>query len=196
MGGGNRSRTFTLLVDGSHFREGLKRFRAMHGPRPSDKVHFAFDGSYLSVDALDSAFAARATGAWPGVASCGLSLVAALAKVPPHGEDISLRYEDGHLRIETLTVAAEWQPVSGSLLAAPVVLDWVETLSLKYRMHRSRLLNLGRMSEVESAEKKLTAVIARATKVLAPLGVRERDVRMLVEQTLRDRWGGNDSESR
>lgn len=177
-----------LLADGVHLREGLKRFRAMRAPRKSDRASFAFDGSFLSIDALDSMFAARATGAWPGCATCSASVVLALAHAPPVGAEIELGYADGRLRIGTLAVAAEWTPVSGELLALPAAPDWVEALSLKYRVHHSRLLQSGRHREVEAAEKKLATTIAKAAKVLAPLGVPEADVRGLVERVLEERW--------
>lgn len=181
---------YALIVDGSHFREGLKRFRAMRNPRDRDRACFSFDGSFLSVDTLDYAFAARATGVWPGTASCAASTVAALAGVPPTGAEVAFAYEDGRLRIGTLTVAATWAPVSGALLALPSAPDWVEALSLKYRVHRSRLLHSGRLREVEAAEAKLTATISKAAKALAPLGVAEADIRQLVENVLAARWSG------
>jgi len=177
-----------LLADGVHLREGLKRFRAMRAPRKSDRASFAFDGSFLSVDALDSTFAARAKGAWPGFATCSASVVLALAQAPPASAEIELGYADGRLRFGTLAVAAEWTPVSGELLALPAAPDWVEALSLKYRVHRARLLQSGRLAEVAAAEKQLAATIAKAAKSLAPLGVGEADVRRLVERILEERW--------
>lgn len=177
-----------LLSDGMHLREGLKRFRAMRAPRKSDRASFAFDGSFLSIDALGSMFAARATGAWPGVATCTASVVLALVKAPPVGAEVELGYADGHLRVGALAVTAEWKPVSGELLALPAAPDWVETLSLNYRVHRARLLQSGRLREVEAAEKKLAATIAKAAKALAPLGVPEPDLRRLVERVLEERW--------
>lgn len=129
-----------LLVDGAHLREGLKRFRAMRSARKLDRVHFAFDGSFLSVDAPNCGFSARATGQWPGTASCAASVIKALAKVPPTGNEISLRYADGHKKVGTLSVAAKWTPTSGELMATPTAPDWVEVLNLRFRMERARLL--------------------------------------------------------
>lgn len=186
---------YTLVADGAHFREGLKRFHGMRKPRAAERASFAFDGGFLSVDALGSVFAARATGAWPGVATCAAAIVPALAIAPPSGVQVSLRYFDGRLRVGTLTVDAAWMPVSGELLAFPAAPDWVEALSLKFRMDRARLLQSGRMAEVAAAEKKLAGAIAKAAKSLAPLGVPETDIRTLVERVLVDRWAAQDSKS-
>ena len=190
--GPTSSPSYALLADGAQLREGLKRFRAMQTARKSERAHFAFDGAFLTVDALGCAFGVRATGSWPGTARCSTSTIAALAAVPPEGVEVALSYEQRRLRIGTLTVASEWTPVSGALLALPAAPDWVEALSLKYRVHRSKLLHSGCLKEVDAAEAKLDATIAKATKPLAPLGITEADVRKLVDEALAARWRGEE----
>ena len=74
------------------------------------------------------------------------------------------------------------------VLARPPQAEWLEGIALKYTMPRARIIAEGRGSEVKMAERKLTALVRRVAKALAPMGVTADDVTLLVERRLEERY--------
>jgi hypothetical protein len=176
--------SYELVVDGGHLRQGLRWFEKVRKIRATEKALISFDRTFMLVEALDRGFVARASGEWPGTAKVNATLVAALAKAPPAAEDVRVAYADGKLRIGSLSVACEWQPVSVSMMNIRAAPDWVEALAMKYRLPRGRIVAEGLAERVEDAERQMDRLIVRCAKSLAPLHVSEADLRELVEKRL------------
>jgi len=180
---------YELLVDGHHLREGAKLFDHRFKVRGGDKATVAFADGYALVNALDRGFVARAAGVWPGIARTSASLWAALASVPPLGDQIQFRFVDGRLKIGPIAMEADWLPVSKSLLSLPGAPDWVSGLSLKYRVPPPGASGRGYAGEIADAERKLGLLLERTVKPLLPFGVTADDLNALVHTKLMARWG-------
>jgi hypothetical protein len=188
------SRYYELLVDRGHVLQGLQIFRVPRKVRPCDRAILGFDGSYLTVEAFDQMFVARATGAWPGNARVGATLIAALKQAPPAGDPLIVRSDGKRVSLGSMRIDCEWQPVSAALVAAPTASDWLGALALSYSMPRGRIVTEGFAKEVHDAERKLSQLVARVGKSLAPLGVTKEDVRSLIKTRLRERYGGRQAD--
>ena len=178
-----------LSVDRQHVLQGLKLVRKVvrRGHR-ADRAVVSFDGGWLTIEAGDVTFVAQAIGAWPGNAVVSATLVHALAAAPPAEDPIILTCDGEHLRFGALKVACKWEPVSSVVLARPRQAEWVEAIALKYTLPRARIIAEGRGDEVKAAERKLTALVRRVAKSLAPMGVSVADVEALVERRLAERY--------
>jgi len=185
---------YELLVDRGHVLQGLQIFRVPRTVRPRDRAILGFDGAYLTVEAFDQMFVARATGAWSGNARVSATFVAALKQAVPAVDPLVLRCDGERVSIGTMRIDCEWQPVSETLTRAPAVRDWVATLALRYTMPRGRIVTQGLAKEVADAEHKLSQLVVRVAKSLGPLGVTTQDVRSLVEMRLGERYGGRQAE--
>lgn len=181
---------YQLTVDRYDLSEGLKHFEIRRKVRPSQKAILGFDGRFFSMEALDRVIVAKAEGTWPGIAYVSATFVVALARVPLAVDSVVVTCDGERLRLGPLTVSCTWQPVSHTLLKLPAAPDWVEALSLKYRARRSQILTDGYEFDIENAERKLTKLIIRVAKPLAPLGVTEQDIRSLIEGRLAERYAG------
>jgi len=184
-----RTMEYELLVDGNHLREGLRIFKLRRKLRATDKATVAYADGFVIINALDRGFVARAAGLWPGIAQAGASMVMALARVPPIGDEIRVRFAEGKLRIGSVGVAAQWMPASSALLDVPAAPDWAGALSLKFRVPPPEAVARGYTSQIAEAERKLGLLLARVTRLLSPLGVTEDDLRTLVERRISERWG-------
>jgi hypothetical protein len=153
-----------------------------------------FDGSYLTVEALDQIFVARATGAWPGNAHVGATLIAALKQAPPAGDPLIVRCDGKRVSIGSVRIECEWQPVSAALVDSPAASDWLGALAMSYSMPRGRIATEELANAVDDAQRKLSQLVARVAESLAPVGVTKEDVRSLVESRLRERYGGRQAE--
>jgi hypothetical protein len=71
---------YELSVDRGHVLQGLQTFRVPRKVKPRDRAILGFDGSYLTVEAFDQMFVARATGSLPGNAHVGATLFEARTK--------------------------------------------------------------------------------------------------------------------
>jgi hypothetical protein len=191
---------YELRVDRFDLLEGLKRIaprnstearryqKLFDNKRGKPKADLAFDGKFLSIEALDNVIVAKAEGVWAGFATVNASLVVALASAPPAGEPVVLACDGEHLRFGPLTVGCTWQSVAHTLLDLPATPDWIEALSFKYRTTRARIIKGGFQSQIQEAEHNLDKLIRRVAKSLAPLGVSDQDIRTLVESRLAERF--------
>ena len=179
---------YELLVDRAHVIQGLQAFRVPRKLRSGVRAVLGFDGSYLTVEAFDQMFVARATGVWPGNARVSATLIAVLKQAPPAGDPLLVRCDGERVSIGSMRVDCAWQPVSAALTSAPAASDWIAALGLSYSTARGRIVTGGSAKEVRDAERKLSQLIARVAKALAPLGVSAEDVRSLVETRLRERY--------
>jgi hypothetical protein len=125
---------------------------------------------YLTVDAGPVAFVAQAVGAWPGNAIVSDSLVHALAAAPPVDDPVIVTCNGVVLNFGPIKVHCKWQPVSGALLAMPARREWVESLALKYTVPRGHIVTDGLRPELNTAQRKLAALVKRVARPLAPLG--------------------------
>lgn len=179
---------YELSVDIHDLIAGLKRFRLRRKIRPTEKAILAFDGRFCSIEALDTVIVANATGVWPGIARFSASVIVALVKFPPANDPFIVSLDGDRLKLGSLNIGCEWQPVSHTLSKLPAAPDWVQALSLKYRATRGQILSEGLEEEIAQAERKLAMLITRITKSLSPLGVSENDIRSLVENRLAERY--------
>jgi len=180
---------YELLVDGHHLREGAKLFDQRFKVRSGEKATVAFADGFVLVNALDRGFVARATGLWPGIARTSASLWAALARVPPLGDEIPITFVDGRLKVGPMAMEADWLPVSKSLLTLPAAPDWASGLSLKYRIPPPGAAGRGYAGEIATAERKLGELLDRVAKPLLPFGVTADDLHALVHRKLMKHWG-------
>ena len=176
---------YELRVNQNDLLEGLKRIaprnsiearrlqKLINNKRSKPKAELAFDGKFLSIEALDRVVVDKAEGTWPGFARVSASVVVALATAPPAGDPVIVACDGEHLRFGSLTVGCTWHSVAHTLLEFPATPDWIETLSFKYRTTRSRIIKGGFQSKMRDAEQTLDKLIRRVSKSLAPLG-RER----------------------
>lgn len=180
--------TYQLRVSGSDLRNGLGHFKTRRKIKPSERAVLAFDGRYLSIEALDKVLVASADGIWPGIAYVTASVIVAFASAPPADEIVQLSCDGERVRFGSLTVGCKWQPVSKTLIRANAIPDWIEALSLKYRAHRSMMVSDRSKAAIAVAESELTKLLRQVAKKLAPVGVTEEDLRQLVEKRLVERY--------
>ena len=180
--------TYQLSVNGNDLRNGLKYFKSRRKIRSYEKAVLAFDGHFFSIEALDKTIAAHAEGVWPGIAYVSASVILAFATAPPTEDPILLSCDGEHLRFGSLKVGCEWQPVSHTLMKIKAAPDWVDALSLKYRAKRAQLISGKHLASIAAAEKTLTKLIKECAKKLSPLGISDKDIRLLIEDRLEKRY--------
>lgn len=181
---------YRLSVDRQHVLEGLRRLKTRRRKLARrETAIFGFDGSYLTIESDDTVVLAHAVGAWPGNAYVSPLFVRALAAALPTADPIIATCDGDRLRFGTTAMICKWRPVSDTLLDLPPARDWIQALAIRYTRSRGQIIREGLALEVREAERKLDALVARAAKMLVPLGVPPGDVHDLVERRLETRYG-------
>ncbi len=166
------------------------RLRRLHS---EERAILGFDGAYLSIEARDTMAIASATGSWPGNASVSASLLVALAANPPAADPLILTCDCKRVSFGPVKLNCRWQPVSNEILDLPPAADWIRGLILRYTSPQSELAPRGRRNEIAGAERKLLAVVTKAAKPLAPLGITVSELHAFVESRLEKRYAGASS---
>ena len=95
------------------------------------RATLGFAGSHLELEIAGLGTRTPATGAWAGTANVPSSFLLGIAKLPPPGDPISIRIEEGRLHIGGSSVACIWHPSPMTPPPAPSVeiLEWSGKLS-------------------------------------------------------------------
>lgn len=188
--------TYELSVDRSHLERALCIFgKQLRKVKASERAILGFDGKYLTIECRHVVAHAQGSGTWPGNAYVSASLINALAVSPFARDRVTVSCDGVNLQFGPVKLGCRWQPVSSQLQDLPGVQDWMRGLAISYLMPRGQVVADGLAREVEEAEQKLAALVNRAAKTLAPLGISVADVEALVVRRLEERYVRRSDES-
>lgn len=184
---------YELSVDAAH----LDRAWRMFGPhirkvKAYERAILGFDGRYLTIEARNVMTHAQAIGYWPGNASVAASTVAALALAPLPGDRVKVTCDGTSVRFGPVKVGCIWQPISAEALDLASVPDWLRGIAIKFSMSRSAIVRDGLADDVQAAERRLAALVTRAAKTLAPIGITEGELQWFVNACLEHRYAPQD----
>ena len=182
---------YRLAVDRRHVVLALRLFQSrLRRPKGHERAILGFDGNFFTIEARDTMATAQAVGSWPGNASVSVSLLAALLAAPPVEDPVTVTCDGEHVQFGPVKLGCRWQPVSRQLLKLPPAADWIRGLALSYTQPRGVLVQQGLVREVGASKRKLSIIVAKAAKSLAPLGITTEDVQAFVERQLEERYVG------
>jgi len=185
----------------------LKTVARAIGKRPGG-ARLRFEDGRFAIEIEGIVSDMPASGTWPLPVFVRGSWARRLAKRMPAGNPIHLRVDSGRLHTNRYSESCAWTPIepllpaeprphpfSGapaidenlSILEATRILEplLVKRLDLEAMVAETRARGTALWSE---EEKKMTAIIAKAWVLLAPLGVETADIRRLVEKAVRNAW--------
>lgn len=159
----------------------------------------------LVVEAGESTVEVFARGNWPTPIMGDALWVRVLAKEMPAGDPIHLRVHDGRLYANAFSVRCAF-----NLEGLPPIPEPLEPDEQPFILEAAKILKPLRLSQknVEKMvaearargnatwthhDKKMIEVVARAWKLLAPLGVETSDIRRCVDDAVRNAWKRSES---
>jgi hypothetical protein len=195
------------MIPHADMRDGLEVSRAdllhaveivagLMGKQPSG-ASLQFEDGWLYIESGRGIAKTPARGTWPLTIIVGTSWVRRLAKSMPAGDPVRLRVDEGRLYANRYSEPCGWTAVEQPINPKRPQLDEI--------MEAARILKplLIKKSDIEKMvaeagargtpswseeEKKMTAIIAKAWVLLAPLGVETADLRRLVNDAVRNAW--------
>ena len=183
----SRSQNF-LEVSLAEFKTATKIF-SRRGVKLG-KALLAYEGGFLSIESGDCTAVMHATGNWHGRATFSPSILQALVSVPPALDPIPIAYADNHLLVGGMTIACGWETATSALILNLENPDLLGLLALERAMPRAEYKGSELGKRVRSAKSMMERRIKKAAEQLADLGVKEGDIRKLVDTRIKERMIG------
>lgn len=160
--------------------EELMRMGKVLGRSRSGEALLMYDVGRLQIRIGGAECAIPASGHWPGEARVSALWLRAFVKVPPAQDPVVFQVQGGRMRISTSTIPCRWQVPGAATIEAPLGNDLLALLRLSLEHSDAELEKSGLGRSVADARAELDRRIKAAARQLAPLGVSESDVRVLV----------------
>lgn len=177
-----------LRVDRLELLRALKNLAKLASPKQQAEAIVSLDGSAVVIELAGMTVRAGAEGTWPGQARVNARFLLGLARGLPPGDILSLTVEEGKLQIAGSSTAYSapcvWQAAGGNVIRLPVNPTLSTILALRLRHTDDEIAGSGLTETVRLAEKRCDTLVAQASTILEPLGVRPADLRQLVDECL------------
>ncbi len=177
-----------LTVTRTDLEKGLRLIRKFCRPSMKAEAVLSFDDSCLHVEIGGMSVAIGAQGHWPGQARVPGRFIVALAEIPPRGDPLSFRVQDGRLHIGTSTVACAWQSSWSNLIELPMGASEAELLSLRFHNTSVEIAQAGLAKALEEAELSLRNKIFTALESLKEFHVTQEDLIAVVKTALKRKY--------
>jgi hypothetical protein len=163
-------------------------------------VTLSFESGSLVIEAGESMMKVSARGEWPEPIMTDASWVRVIAKNMPEGNPIRLCVQDGKLSTNKFSVPCVLASEGLPPIPEPpepdekrLILEAVQTLKplLLTQKDVEKMVSEARARGSSTwfhHDKKMIAIVARAWKLLAPLGVETGDIRRFVDDAVRNAW--------
>lgn len=174
--------TTRLAVAKDDFIQELKRLAKVLGRRrnAADAL-LRYEEGQLRISIGGAEVGMTAQGQWQGEARVSAAWLRAFAKVPPPQDPVVIQVEGSRMRIGGSSIACQWQVPGAATVEIPLNLDLRERIRLAFSHPHAELEKSGLAPMVVEARAELEKRIAAAAQQLAPCGVTETDIRLLVE---------------
>ncbi len=166
----------------------MRRFQGYARSKRSLEVLIAFNDGFLSFEVEDGeVVAVRAEGTWHGHAWIPAYYLAAFHASAPTEDPIEIRYQDGKVRISTLSIGCRWETVSAPLIRRAESPDTLELLALERTVTRAEVLGTPIGKKMTQAKRLASGAITRAAQTLAPFGITRDEIAAIVERQIQAR---------
>lgn len=177
--------TFSLSILRPDFDASFTLIRKLCKASPEGEAVLSFDGECLHIELGGMGVTPAARGEWPGQARVRARFILALAKVPPSGEAIEFRVEDGRIRVGTTVANCVWQPAWSRCIELPENASRADVLALPLQYEHDDIEASGYANALKEAEEWRDDRIADALTALRDLGVTREDIEALAHEALR-----------
>ncbi|HZL25955.1 MAG TPA: hypothetical protein VFC39_05440 [Acidobacteriaceae bacterium] len=193
------STSASLEVSRADLAQALKIVARVVGKAQGD-ARLRFEGGHLSIEAFGTVASAPARGVWPVPIFVRSSWVRRLARRMPSGDPLRLEIKEDRIYLERYSEVCALTPTEVPPNPDLPQIDQEWLIEEAARILKPLLIKKSDLEELASEarakgtaswstdEKRMTALVAKAWVLLAPLGIETTDIRRLMEKTVRDAW--------
>jgi hypothetical protein len=189
----------SLEVGRADLAQALKIVARVVGKDPGD-ASLRFDDGHLSIEAFGTVASAPARGVWPVPIFVRASWVRRLARRMPSGDPLRLEMREDRIYLERYSEPCALTPTAVPPNPDLPQIDQEWLIEEAARILKPLLIKKSDLEELVSEarakrtaswstdERRMTAIVAKAWVLLAPLGIETTDIRRLMEKTVRNAW--------
>lgn len=184
----------SIQVKRSDFIDLLKAFKKLCKPYPGEKAVLRFSNDTLLVNLGGMAQECTASGTGEINLRFAGHVLLALAKVPPQGDPIDMRFEDGEearFRIGTTIIRCTRQNTGIRRIQLPMHATTSDMLALRLKYSDEEIAESGYEKSIEKAMEKRNRAVVKAGKSLDKFYVSHKDLIELIDQCLLREMGKN-----
>jgi hypothetical protein len=176
---------FTVSL--ADFKSALKLLKIAVMKDGDGELLITFDGTKLHfvVQGMETSISGQ--GHWPGTALVSAKYIIPLIKVPPDQDPVTLRFNDGKLKIQTYTLACKWQHISPIPIDVPMDARPIDILRLRFKYSLDDLAGAGLLTKIGELEKDVRKKIEKSAVLLEPYGISKDDLLRLYAAALEKR---------
>jgi hypothetical protein len=168
--------------------------------KDAGEASLRFEDGQVSIEAYGTVANSPANGVLPVPVFVRASWVKRLAQRMPPGDPVHLQIREGRIYLERYSEPCTFTPTEspmdskGPQVNEERLIREAARILKPLRIKRSDLEELVSGTRTKGTatwspdEKRMTAIVARAWVLLAPLGIETADIRRLMEKTVRNAW--------
>jgi hypothetical protein len=167
------------------FMQGIRTLAKLAKPNPEAEVVFFREGRELVISAVGGSHRMPIEGNWEGQVRVSSDFLRLLTKVPPTASPVIIAVEGDKLRIGTSKLPCITQLDVAPPIEIPHDPPLHVVLALECSHSREEIERSGLLPTLENAQSERDRLLEQAADTLNPLGVKQEDLRLLIDRCVR-----------
>ena len=143
-----------LTIARVELNEAFRLLKKLCKPRPDEEAVLSYDGGCLHIELGGMTVTPGATGTWPGQVRIPGSYLMALAKLPPTGDPLLLKVENGRIHFGSSSVGCTSQDAWTRVIELPMNATTAQILSLRFEYSLEEIEAAGYAKVVSETEER------------------------------------------
>ena len=192
----------TLLLDKAEFLQALAFLSKTVKRARHREALLSFDGKELQIQITHLSAAVAASGVWRGRAAVSAGQLIGLGRrlnAAKRADELQareifvLKINERQLYLDNDVLPVLWHDGTGDLVFAPSDADVLDMLALRHKYSYEDLVRSNLLYHIEAAEIQRDRMLNRALQFLIPLGITRHELDEFVENSIRRRYGTDES---
>ena len=165
--------------------EAFRLLRKLCKPKRDEEAVLSFDGACLHIECAGMTVAPGATGNWPGQVRIPADFLMMLVKMPPAGDPIEVRIEDGRVHVGSSSIGCKTQSAWSKQLELPMNATFADILALHLQHTPQEIEAAGYSKMVAQAKDSADRKIDRIASQLKDFMVEPEELRTFLYGSMR-----------
>lgn len=177
--------TAYLTIPRKELTEAFRLLKRLCKPRHDEEAILSYDGSCLHIELGGMTVTPGATGTWIGQVRIPGSYLMGLAKMPPAGDPMIVKVENGWLHFGSTSIKCKSQDSWSRIIELPMNATVGQILSLRFQFSPEEIEASGYAKVLREAEASAERKIEKAAKELAEFHIKAEALREFVHAHLK-----------
>ena len=179
-----------LTIARAELNEAFRLLKKLCKPRPDEEAVLSYDGGCLLIELGGMTVTPSATGTSAGQVRIPGSYLMGLVKMPPAGDPLVVKVENGRIHFGSSSVGCISQDAWSRVIELPMNATPAQILSLRFEYSHEEIETSGYAKVVSETEERVARKIAKAALELEGLQISADAIREFVYAQLKRGYEG------